>query len=223
MPENPLIEALRLVFGPMVERTKDWPPVLAFGLPLIVAVLLIAVLSPFLSTGVLLLVGAVIFMVLLAYIGAAVVEGRGPGTEHQNPCATITHPIKDETVDRTILCTGTASGIEADKHLWLTVETYDNDNKILIWPKEGELVVDKAHKWSRTIFEHGATQQFAIAVYLADNVGDQFIREWLGAGRLKGGYSNLYGIIGADRLTRVDGLTLRNLGTTQAKTKTGAV
>jgi len=192
----------------MVERAKDWPPVLAFGLPAIVAVLLIAVLSPFLSTGVLLLVGGVIFMILACYI--VVVYREIPSrseSKYQKPVATINQPFKNKPVDRTILCNGTATGIQDNMHLWLAVETYDK--KVRIWPKEGELVVNKANDcWSSTIFEDGATQQFSIAVYLADNVGHQFILDWLEAGRLKGEYGELMGINGTERLTRVEGLTL---------------
>jgi len=221
--ENPLIVALQKVFGPAVKASERWPPVLAFGVPVIVAVLLIAVLSPFLSTGVLLLVAVVIFMILVSYIIVAIVE-RGTVSRADNghpiPSATITHPTANEVVDRTILCTGTATGIQDNMHLWLAVETYDK--KVRIWPKEGEVLLDKANHWNSTIFEDGATQEFSISLWIADPVGDKFIRDWLSGGRSNGEYRNLKGIKGADRLIRVDRLTLKEVGNYATKTKTGS-
>ena len=217
--ENPLIAALRLVFGPVVKLTKRWPPVLAFGVPTVVAVLLIAVLSPFLPTAFLVLFGGVIFMILAAYIIIAYIEIRScRETVHQGPCATITRPIPNQNVDRTILCAGTASGIDDDKHLWLAVETCEE--KVRIWPKDPELFVKKGNRWENTIFEDGFTRQFSISVWLADTAGQTVIQNWLGAGRLSGKYPDLNGIDGAVRLTRVDGLTLKGVEATQTKTKT---
>ena len=207
--ENPVIVALQKVFGPAVKASERWPPVLAFGVPAIVAVLLIAVLSPFLSTGVLLLVAVVILMILVSYVTVVIVE-RGTGSHadkgHPRPNATIDHPIANESVDRTIFCTGIATGIQKNMHLWLAVETYNK--KVRIWPK-AEVLLDELDHWNKTIFEDGATQQFSISLWIADPVGDKIIRDWLAAGRLKGEYTNLNTINGADRLIRVEGLTLK--------------
>jgi hypothetical protein len=41
---NPVVVALKSVFGPLAERSAALPPALAYGLPVLVTILLIAVL-----------------------------------------------------------------------------------------------------------------------------------------------------------------------------------
>jgi hypothetical protein len=118
--------------------------------------------------------------------------------------ATIDKPRTNQLVGRTIRCSGIATDVQPQMHLWLAVEAAG-----LTWPKEGEVFVDKKNRWSGTIFEDGATRKFAVALLIATPEGDRLIREWLEDGRSKGEYAERKGIPGTERLARVDGLRLR--------------
>lgn len=118
--------------------------------------------------------------------------------------ATIDEPCTNQLVGRTIRCSGIATDVQPQMHLWLAVEAAG-----LIWPKEGEVFVDKENRWSGTIFEDGATRKFSVALLIASPEGDRLIREWLEDGRSKGEYAERKGIPGTERLARVDGLRLR--------------
>jgi hypothetical protein len=224
MPEsgNPLVVALRLVFGPLVKQSSKWPPVLAYGLPGIVAVLLIVLLRPVLPISVLVTVAVVIIVPLVGYITLGYLDGKAPpGTDdvQQKPNATISQPNKNDIVERTILCSGTATGVQSNMHLWLAVETGET-GKVRIWPKEGEVLRDNVNRWSGTIFEDGATKKFSISLFIADPEGDKIIRDWLQAGRVNGEYTSLKGIAGTVRLARVGGLRLK---ATRLKNKAASV
>jgi hypothetical protein len=119
----------------------------------------------------------------------------------------INDPQPNETVRRTFKCSGVVSGINAGLCLWLAVEVGD-----LVWPKESKVAPDPHNNWSATVFEDGATETFAVALFAADSKADRGIGKWLEAGRSTGNYSELRGIPGARRLARVDGLSL-NPGT----------
>lgn len=229
MPQsgNPLIVALREVYAPLVKQSINWPPVLAYGLPGTVAVLLIVFLRPFLPNGVLWLVAAVIDLPLLGYIITLYIEKHSPHIERgpppplpPKPDATIGQPTKNQMVERTIHCTGTATGVQHDMHLWLAVET--RETRVRIWPKEGEVLVDNANRWSATIFEDGATKSFSISLFIANPEANKFIRDWLEKGRVTGEYSSLTGIAGSARLDRVGGLHLRKVKATQLKNNTSS-
>jgi hypothetical protein len=113
-------------------------------------------------------------------------------------------PQPNETVGRTIRCSGVVTGLQPGLNLWLAVEAAD-----LVWPKETKVLPDDANRWHVTIFEDGATELFAVSLFIADIRADRRIRDWLEAGRRAGKYSELRGIPGARRLARVDGLRLR--------------
>jgi hypothetical protein len=115
----------------------------------------------------------------------------------------ISEPQPNDSVPRTLKCSGVATGMQSGLSLWLAVEVGD-----LVWPKESKLVPDHQNKWSATVFEDGATQSFAIALYLSDSTVDRRIEKWLEAGRSTGTYTDLRGIPGARRIARVDGLRL---------------
>ena len=82
----------------------------------------------------------------------------------------------------------------------------------LVWPKESKVAPDQDNRWSATVFEDGATETFAVALFVADSKVDKRIGKWLEAGRSTGNYAESRGIPGARRIARVDGLRL-NPGT----------
>lgn len=65
---NPLIVALRSVFAPIVKQSNKWPPILAYGLPGIVAVLLIVLLRRSLPDNLFWLVVVIVLAPLFGYI-----------------------------------------------------------------------------------------------------------------------------------------------------------
>jgi hypothetical protein len=115
----------------------------------------------------------------------------------------ISNPQPDEEVRRTFKCSGVVTGMQPGLSLWLAVEVGD-----LVWPKESKVAPDQDNKWSATVFEDGATETFAIALFVADSKVDRRIGKWLEAGRGTGNYSELKGIPGVRRIARVDGLRL---------------
>jgi hypothetical protein len=116
----------------------------------------------------------------------------------------FSEPHRDETVGRTIRCSGVVTGLRPGLNLWLAVEVGG-----LVWPKETKVLPDDTGKWSVPIFEDGVAEQCAVSLYVADARADRRIREWLEGGRRTGKYSELLGLPGARRLARVDGLRLK--------------
>lgn len=208
MAQDPLSEALRSVFGPIVKQSAKWPPILAYGLPAMVAVLLIIALGLVVPLRLVWLLAIVVLAPLAGYIVVdwntrhrSIVESPQRGTD-----ATITFPKSDREVDRTMDCTGFASGIRPDMHIWLAVEAMG-----FIWPKEREVYVGPDNRWIHTIFEDGAATTFSVVLLIADVNGHNTIRDWLEAGKAKGEYAEIRGIPGTDRLARVDDLQLRKI------------
>lgn len=203
--ENPLVVALRTVFGPLVKQSSKWPPVLAYGLPGIVSLLLIVLLRPVVPDNLLWLLAVAILAPLSGYIFTDLIARRPSYTKQypQRRSATIDEPHQNQTVGRTIHCSGWATGIQPTMHLWLTVEA----NRF-IWPKEGEVLVDSENRWRAIIFEDGAIKRFSVALLVTGPEGDKLIREWLEDGRRKGEYAEMKGIPGAERIARIDGLRL---------------
>jgi hypothetical protein len=193
---NPLSEALHLVFGPIAKQSAKWPAPLAYGVPAMVAVLLISALGLVVTPGLLVLAGVVILAPLAGYI---MVE-RNTRADEVPPEGTIEVPGSNATVGPTIKCNGFAFGIGREKHVWLAVEAMG-----YLWPKEREVAV-RGKRWNHTIFEDGAAKEFAVVLLLANSEGHKFIRSWLEAGKEKGEYVEIKGIPGADRLARVDNL-----------------
>ena len=116
----------------------------------------------------------------------------------------ISEPQPSATVPKTFMCSGVVTGMQPGLSLWLAVEVGG-----LVWPKESKVAPDQDNKWSATVFEDGATETFAIALFVADSKVDRRIGKWLEAGRSTGNYSELKGIPGARRIARVDGLRLK--------------
>lgn len=209
---NPIIVALRVVFGPLVNQSKNWPPVLAYGLPGIVAVLMIIILRPVVPDNLIWLLALAVIAPLVGYIVSDVAARRhvDPGPDQgegggQSPAAMFYYPQPYQMVDRTIDCRGSATGIPPANHLWLAVLA-----DRLIWPKEGEVLVDKnSRTWAHAIFEHGATKKFAIVLMMANPKAHEFILDWHEEGRRKGEYQELKGIPGTQTLQVVEGLRLK--------------
>jgi hypothetical protein len=206
---NPVVVALKSVFGPLAEKSAALPPALAYGLPVLVTILLIAILKTTLPTSIAWLLALAIVAPLAVYI--ATLKGiRNKDNREEDvrdkkasPWGDIESPKTDESVDRTIECSGSAKGIPTDGHLWLAVE-----ERNFVWPKEGEITIDKQGRWKRRIFEDGLVEKFSLSLLMADPVGDQFIRTWLATGKLTG-YTELKAIPGTERLTRIEGLRLK--------------
>jgi len=117
--------------------------------------------------------------------------------------ASINTPKPNEMASRTFKCSGVVTGLQPGLSLWLAVEVNN-----LVWPKESKVAPDQNNKWSATVFEDGATETFAVALFVTDSRADRRIKKWLEAGRSTGNYSELKGIPGARRLARVHGLRL---------------
>jgi hypothetical protein len=215
---NPLVVGLKSVFGPLAEHSASLTPELAYGLPVLVTILLISVLKTTLPTNIALLLALAIVAPLVAYIVtlksvrdekaaaelAAKAAAKSAAPSAGQAFATIESPERGESVDRTIECSGSAKGIPPDRHLWLAVE-----ERNFLWPKEGEVIVDEQGKWKGQIFEDGVAEEFAVSLFMADPVGDQFIRTWLETGK-RSGYTELKGgIPGTTRLTRKERLRLK--------------
>lgn len=67
-PSNTLIDSIRALFEPIVKVSSKWPPVLAYGVPLIIAVLLIILLGSALPSNLTLLVILIVLAPLAGYI-----------------------------------------------------------------------------------------------------------------------------------------------------------
>jgi hypothetical protein len=116
---------------------------------------------------------------------------------------TIYKPKRGETVARKIECSGVASGLAPELHLWLATEVHG-----LLWPKGDEIHVASDGSWSKTIFEDGAIVEFSVSLFVANADAHKAILQWLQAGEQAGNYERLSGVRGIDRLDRVDGLSL---------------
>jgi hypothetical protein len=124
-------------------------------------------------------------------------------TSYDKVTGSINEPEPDATVRRTFKCSGVVTGLQTGLSIWLAVEVGD-----LVWPKESKVAPDLDNRWSATVFEDGASEAFAVALFVGDSKVDRFIGKWLEAGRRTGNYSELRGVPGARRLARVDGLRL---------------
>jgi hypothetical protein len=206
---NAVVIALKYVYGPLVAKSAALPPPLAYGLPVLVTILLIAVLKAALPANIAWLLALAIVVPMLGYVVTSVLVRGESHQSHtielpaQASWADIESPKPKQVVDRTIECSGSAKGIPPNMHLWLAVE-----ERNFILPKEGDIIVDRQGKWKGRIFEDGVAEEFAISLFMADVMGDQYIRSWLESGQ-RSGYLTLTGIPGSRRITRVDKLRLK--------------
>ena len=115
----------------------------------------------------------------------------------------IDRPMRGQTVGSKIECSGSATGLAQGLHLWLATEV-----RGLLWPKGDEVYVDSDGHWSKTIFEDGAITEFSVSLLVANAEAHDAIFAWLQTGQQARKYEPLSGVIGMDRIDRVDGLSL---------------
>jgi hypothetical protein len=115
----------------------------------------------------------------------------------------IDTPTPGQIVGRKIDCSGSATNLGPGLHLWLATEVHG-----LLWPKGSEVHVDSDGRWSKTIFEDGAIKEFSLSLFVANAEAHNSIIKWLQAGQQAHKYEELSGVIGTDRLDRVDDLSL---------------
>jgi hypothetical protein len=133
-----------------------------------------------------------------------VLKVRGAQDAFYRVNGTIEVPTRGQAVYPTFRCSGSITGMDPTLSLWLVVEVGGR-----AWPKENKVEMDQENKWSVTVFEDGAVDEFALSLYLGDSAVDEWILDWLERGRRTGDYPHLNGIPGARRLDRVDRLRLK--------------
>ena len=106
---------------------------------------------------------------------------------------------------RTFECSGKASGLGQDTHLWLAIEVNNH-----IWPKEREIHTLADGSWKTVVYEDGATDKFSLSLLSANAEAEKQINQWIEAGKKTGQYTELLGIPGTERLDRIDGLRLKS-------------
>lgn len=117
----------------------------------------------------------------------------------------IIEPKPNQTVKKTIVCSGWVEGMSAGCHLWLAVEANG-----FIWPKEREIFVKKDGSWKEKVYEEGTTETFSLSLFVANNAANKRIRTWLDKGDQTGNYSEMRRVKGTRRLSIVDGLRREN-------------
>lgn len=115
----------------------------------------------------------------------------------------IDEPTARQNVTQKIECSGWAKDFAAGVHLWLATEVGGS-----LWPKGSEVYVGSDGRWTKTIFEDGAVAEFSLSLFVANADAHRAILKWLEAGQKADKYVTLSGVIGMDRLDRVDGLRL---------------
>lgn len=113
----------------------------------------------------------------------------------------IDSPAANQPIGSTIQCTGSARDLDTGLHLWLAVEAGG-----FVWFKENEIYVDRNGRWEAMVYEDGATQEFAISLFVANDDAHQQILDWFQTGIGTGQYPELRRVAGTQRLDRVDGL-----------------
>lgn len=92
----------------------------------------------------------------------------------------INQPANDaHQVPAAIEARGWVKNLRKGQHLWLVVE---NDNRL--WPKAGEIQIDKQANWQHTVYEQGTEDTFSLSLYAANANGHKKIQEWLDLGPL---------------------------------------
>ncbi|HXO28387.1 MAG TPA: hypothetical protein VOA80_13650 [Thermoanaerobaculia bacterium] len=114
----------------------------------------------------------------------------------------ITQPVSGQHVGDPFICSGSATVPLPDVHFWLALEIEDR-----IWPKETEVTVKEDGSWSKTVFEEGTSETFAISLFAANPQGHRYIQTWLRSCDKQGTYPELRRTPGMIRLSRVTALT----------------
>lgn len=117
----------------------------------------------------------------------------------------IYKPKPNKAVDNTISCSGRVEGVGPGCHLWLAVEADG-----YIWPKEGEIFAEGDGSWEAIIYEDGATENFAVSLFVANGRANKKIRAWLDKGDATGNYEKMRRPSGVRRVARVEHLSSRS-------------
>jgi hypothetical protein len=120
-----------------------------------------------------------------------------------NVRGSIDQPRRNDILNRSFQCSGSATGVGADSHLWLAVEVGG-----LIWVKESEIKPDSNNKWEHTVYEDGAPPKFSLTLLVANDDANVAIKAWFRKGQATGQYTELRVIEGTRRLARVDELSI---------------
>ena len=202
---NPL-DLIEKLYSPLIKQSAKWHQALAYGVPGTIAVLIIIVLGKSVPPGLVALLALVILAPLACYV-ALDWRGRVEKQRHletARPASGFIHspPSKSPITSGTIQCHGVAYDIAPNQHLWLAVEAK------CVWPKDGEVFVNRRGEWKHVIFEDGAASDFHIALYVAETEqGNQGIVDWLIAGKKNNGiYEEKKTFLGTRRLHRVENL-----------------
>ena len=207
MGVNPL-GLIEKLYSPIIKQSVNWHQALAYWVPSTLAVLIIIVLGVNVRPSLVVLLGLAIFAPLSAYVILDLRKRRHTSEYPERPKQMqgyIHSPLpKSPIASGTIHCSGVAFNLTPNHHLWLAVEAMG-----YVWPKDGEVVIDKGNKgrWSHVIFEDGAATAFHVALYVANEQGNQGIIDWLNAGKRNNGiYEEKKTFLGAMRLHRVEDL-----------------
>jgi hypothetical protein len=120
----------------------------------------------------------------------------------------IRTPRANEVVEDVISCSGWAKGegLGSNLHLWLAVRIKDR-----MWIKEGEVLPDADHSWTKRIHETGAPEAFSLALYVADDEANDKVKAWFEqCDRVKGYRALEWKISGLQWLDQVDNLRHSN-------------
>jgi hypothetical protein len=121
--------------------------------------------------------------------------------EYDKITGTIDEPSSNQSVGKTFLCSGIVTGLQPGTGLWLAVEVEGR-----IWPRENRPVPNPDNKWAVRLFEDGRSKVISVSLFVADAKASKRIEKWLEIGRKTGEYPELFGLPGARRIARVDGL-----------------
>ncbi|HEV7796586.1 MAG TPA: hypothetical protein VGO73_00405 [Pyrinomonadaceae bacterium] len=151
-------------------------------------------------------VGSIVVVLIQKYVKdrTSATAARTTAAALNKVVAEIDKPASDQVIGRTIRCSGWARDVSERHHLWLAVEAGG-----FTWFKEDEIFVDENSTWEAMIFEDGATAEFAVSLYVANDDAHQKILDWFRTGINTGGqYPELQRLPGTRRIARVDRLRL---------------
>jgi uncharacterized protein YjbI with pentapeptide repeats len=111
-----------------------------------------------------------------------------------NDDPTITSVHASAEAKEKITVRGKISQWQREWHLWLAVEKEN-----LIWPKDPEVPVTGPNsEWAVTVYEEGThpDSELTLVLYLVEDEGHQWIRDWLSIGNATGTFPGLIKIPG---------------------------
>jgi hypothetical protein len=140
------------------------------------------------------------------YNNSKPVDRLGPKVDYDlvaNVTGSIEEPTPNQKVCKTFRCSGVVAGLQEGLSLWLAVE-----KGVRIWPKESRPVPGTDNKWTVYLFEDGGSDNFSVALFIADQRASKRIQAWLDEGARTGNYVEMKNLQGARRIVRIDGLSI---------------